>query len=192
MDKDGEEEAKPAPETDVLWYMARSTDHRHLLKHPVITSFLALKWSRISHHYNANIACFALFVAILTAYIFTNYAGFSLNVSAPICSSDTNSTTTLLSPLSYGNHPSLWVITTVLLAILAIREVLQCSISPSQYLSSVENIFEVVLIVLVGIILFDGEPGCNLSYKRAISSTILLIPWWVFYFASKTFTTILN
>ena len=100
MDKDGEEEAKPAPETDVLWYMARSTDHRHLLKHPVITSFLALKWSRISLHYNANIACFALFVAILTAYIFTNYAGFSLNVSAPICSSDTNSTTTLLSPLS--------------------------------------------------------------------------------------------
>ena len=55
-----------------------------------------------------------------------------------------------------------------------------------------ENIFEVVLIVLVGIILFDGEPGCNLSYKRAISSTILLISWWVFYFASKTFTTSLN
>ena len=44
--------------------------------------------------------------------------------------------------------------------------------------------FEVVLIVLVGIILFDGEPGCNLSYKRAISSTILLISWSIFYFSS--------
>merc|ERR550534_2665903 len=105
----------PQPETDVLWYMARSKDHRHLLKHPVITSFLALKWSRINYHYNANIICFALFVAILTAYIFTNYGGFSLNVSPPGCSSDANSTSALVPPLSYGNYPVLWAITAGLL-----------------------------------------------------------------------------
>merc|ERR1719341_132698 len=121
-----------APETDVLWYMARSRDHRHLLKHPVITSFLALKWSRINYHYNANIICFALFVAILTAYIFTNYGGFSLNVSPPGCSSDSNSTSTLISPLSYGNYPVLWAITAGLLGILAIRETLQFSVSPAS------------------------------------------------------------
>ena len=63
------------PETDVLWYMARSKDHRHLLKHPVITSFLALKWSRISFHYNTNLIFSALLVLMLTSYIFMNYAG---------------------------------------------------------------------------------------------------------------------
>ena len=65
----------PQPETDVLWYMAKSKDHCHLLKHPVITSFLALKWSRISFHYNTNMIFSTLLVAMLTIYIFTNYAG---------------------------------------------------------------------------------------------------------------------
>jgi len=176
--KDEKSESHPAaPETDVLWYMARSRDHRHLLKHPVITSFLALKWSRINYHYNANIICFALFVAILTAYIFTNYGGFSLNVTPPGCSLDANSTSELVSPLSYGNYPVLWAITAGLLGILIVRETLQFSVSPSQYISSVENIFEVVLIALVGVVLFNGEPGCDLSGKRQVSSVIVLISW---------------
>ena len=37
----------PLPETDSLWYLSQSKNHRHLLKHPVITSFLWLKWTRI-------------------------------------------------------------------------------------------------------------------------------------------------
>jgi len=37
----------PLPETDSLWYLSQSRNHRHLLKHPVITSFLWLKWMRI-------------------------------------------------------------------------------------------------------------------------------------------------
>ena len=44
-------------------------------KHPVITSFLALKWSRISVHYNTNLIFSAVLVSLLTLYIFTNYAG---------------------------------------------------------------------------------------------------------------------
>jgi hypothetical protein len=45
-----------------LWcrYMAGSKDHRHLLKHPVITSFLCLKWSKLSSHYNSNLAFYSL------------------------------------------------------------------------------------------------------------------------------------
>lgn len=37
----------PLPETETLWYLSQSKIHRHLLKHPVITSFLWLKWTRI-------------------------------------------------------------------------------------------------------------------------------------------------
>ena len=41
-------------------YMAGSKEHRHLLKHPVITSFLCLKWSKLSAHYNSNLAFYSV------------------------------------------------------------------------------------------------------------------------------------
>ena len=58
------------PETEPLWYMSRSKDHRHLLKHPVITSFLWYKWQRIRRYFNRNLRFFGLFVYLLTWYIF--------------------------------------------------------------------------------------------------------------------------
>jgi hypothetical protein len=35
------------PETEPLWYMSQIREHRHLMNHPVITSFLWMKWRRI-------------------------------------------------------------------------------------------------------------------------------------------------
>ena len=58
------------PETEPLWYMSQSKEHRHLLKHPVITSFLWYKWQRIRRYFNRNLRFFALFVFLLTWYIF--------------------------------------------------------------------------------------------------------------------------
>ena len=156
----------PPPETDVLWYMARSRDHRHLLKHPVITSFLAMKWSRISVHYNSNMIFFALLVTMLTLYIFTNYAGESLGVAAPACPGPT-----------WGHSLALWWTVAVLLTFLLLRELLQFSVHPTQYLTSFENILEIVLIVLTSCLLLLGHPGCNLEFKREISSAALLISW---------------
>ena len=166
-----------SPETDVLWYMARSRDHRHLLKHPVITSFLALKWSRISTHYNVNIFCFTMFVAFLTAYIFSNYAGYSLGISPPTCAAQLNSTSSVEASQPYGNVHFLWFVLLGLLVILAVREILQFSIAPSKHISDVENLLEIVLILLVGLLLFYGEPGCSPEFKRKISAVIILISW---------------
>jgi len=168
------EDKTPRPETDVLWYMARSKDHRHLLKHPVITSFLALKWSRISSHFNSNMLFFTILVGTLTAYIFTNYAGFSLGVVPPICPSNITESSSLQ---PYGNSQALWWTVTALLGILVCRELLQFSISPSQHFSSVENILEVLLIVLTGVLLFDGHPGCQVGFKRELSTAVLLFSW---------------
>ena len=156
----------PAPETDVLWYMARSKDHRHLLKHPVITSFLAMKWSRISVHYNTNMTFFALLVIMMTLYIFTNYAGESLGVTAPSCVDQ-----------PWGNSLALWVTVTVLLALLLLRELLQFGVHPSKYLTSLENILEIILLVITSILLLPTNPGCHYQFKREISSSVLLISW---------------
>jgi len=70
------------PETEPLWYMSQSKDHRHLLKHPVITSFLWYKWQRIRRYFNRNLRFFSSFVFLLTWYIFINYGG-TANSKAP-------------------------------------------------------------------------------------------------------------
>jgi len=78
-------EAPPShalPETEPLWYMSQSKEHRHLLKHPVITSFLWYKWQRIRRYFNRNLRFFSTFVFLLTWYIFGHYGGIT-NSKAP-------------------------------------------------------------------------------------------------------------
>ena len=69
------------PETECLWYMGQSKQHRHLLKHPVVTSFLWLKWQRIRGYFNRNLRFYLLFVTALTWYIFARYGGISTRLS---------------------------------------------------------------------------------------------------------------
>ena len=78
-DPEGQEKVKEAalPETESLWYMAQSKEHRHLLKHPVITSFLWMKWQRIRKLFNRNLRLYLLFVTTLTWYIFERFGGVS-------------------------------------------------------------------------------------------------------------------
>ena len=49
--------------------MSRSSRHKYLLKHPLVTSFLMLKWRNISKYYYLNVGVYSVAVAILTAYI---------------------------------------------------------------------------------------------------------------------------
>jgi len=69
------------PETESLWYMGQSKEHRHLLRHPVITSFLWCKWTRIRRYVNRNMRFFMFFVMILTWFIFEKFGGQKLKSS---------------------------------------------------------------------------------------------------------------
>lgn len=69
----------PLPETEALWHLGQSKEHRHLLKHPVVTSFLWLKWLRIRRYFNRNLRFYLLFTYLLTWYIFQNFGGLTLN-----------------------------------------------------------------------------------------------------------------
>ena len=165
-------------ETEVLVAMARSPDHRAHLKHPVITSFLALKWSQISIWYNVNIGFIFLLVAILTSYIFANYAGLSLNVAPPGCPSNRNISNAGDPDQPHGNDTALRVLSIVFLFMLICRELLQFLVNPLKHLRSFENLLEVILIILIGVLLFHGAPGCHLAEKRELSSAIILISWF--------------
>ena len=68
------------PETECLWYIGHSHEHRHLLKHPVIALFLLHKWCKIKELYRRNHRFFFTFVTLLTWYIFAEYQQNKANI----------------------------------------------------------------------------------------------------------------
>ena len=68
------------PETECLWYIGHSHEHRHLLKHPVIALFVMQKWSKIKELYRRNHRFFFIFVTLLTWYTFSNYGKNKSNI----------------------------------------------------------------------------------------------------------------
>ncbi len=89
------------PETESLWYLSQSKAHRHLLKHPVIGSFLWLKWHKIEGFINRNLRLYLLFIIILSWYVFERFGGFRYRATS---SSEDDS---FCSPLSGRNESSL-------------------------------------------------------------------------------------
>ncbi len=79
------------PETQSLWHMGQSKQHRHLLKHPVVTSFMYLKWGRIRKDFNRNLRFYLLFVYMLTWFIFEKYGGKGIKTTTEF--PDENTTT---------------------------------------------------------------------------------------------------
>lgn len=66
---DPSKSAQIASETEALLYISRDKSLRHLLKHPVLASFLNLKWHRIRHILYANFAFYLVFFLLVNAYI---------------------------------------------------------------------------------------------------------------------------
>ena len=58
------------PETTSILFLTKSKDHLHLLEHPVITTFLYMKWKSIEQFYYFKFLFVVLFAAVLNAYIF--------------------------------------------------------------------------------------------------------------------------
>ena len=69
-DSDKKKNLPEVLETGALYALAQSKHHQHLLQHPIVSSFLALKWSRISKLYNLNILFTVIFVLLLSTYVF--------------------------------------------------------------------------------------------------------------------------
>ncbi|GLG93945.1 Transient receptor potential cation channel protein painless [Gryllus bimaculatus] len=63
------EKATGRSEMDALHYISRSRDLRPLLRHPVINSFLNLKWYMVRWFFYINLIVYTLFVTLITAYI---------------------------------------------------------------------------------------------------------------------------
>ena len=122
---------------------------RHLLAHPVITSFLNLKWRRIRSYFYINLMLFFLYLICLTSYL--------------LVWSEFNSNEALVSGLRYGKYHSkieiyffilftfyfdlkISIATLVFTVIIIIRETFQAIISARMYFCNFENIMEVIML----------------------------------------------
>ena len=176
---------KELPETEPLWYMAQIPEHRHLMSHPTVTSFLWMKWRKIRRFFFFNLAFYLLFMGVMTAYVLQ--VNMNSNVS-PKCNSSKP-----IEPLpeheaeSWKENPAstqkmdlvathLYWIALLLLIVLTLRELFQMALSYRRYIFNLENLVEVGLIGLsFGLLLGPSEPGC--VAHRHLSGIVVLLSW---------------
>ena len=91
--------------------MAQIPEHRHLMSHPTVTSFLWMKWRKIRRFFFFNLAFYLLFMGVMTAYVL------QVNMNTKKAPQDDLTTT------------SLFWITLLLLIVLTLRELFQMALS---------------------------------------------------------------
>ena len=64
------EPVKSLPETNSLLFMIESSEHDHLLEHPIINSFLRLKFASIAPFYIIKTLCYAVLLTFVNSYVF--------------------------------------------------------------------------------------------------------------------------
>jgi len=163
--------AAALPETDPLLYMSRSADLRHLLKHPIITSFLQLKWHLIRAYFYINLLFYILFWMLLTAYILS---GYSTKPELEPVADGRNATAP--ADRDYNHHLANTIISLlgIFTTLLALRELFQLLVSPRKYVSSAENWMEAVLILVTFVLLSRRTDGQALQQLSAVA---ILLSW---------------
>ncbi|XP_012280035.1 transient receptor potential cation channel protein painless [Orussus abietinus] len=148
-------------EMDPLRYIATHGALKHLLKHPLLSSFLYLKWHRIRHALYANFVIYVIFYLLLNTYILCSACSVS-EFNA------TRTNDTVLVDVRPGG--GLWSLTLSALIILSIREIVQVISSPCHYVYSLENWLEVTLLG-IGFVLL------RISSAQLAAVAILLSAW---------------
>lgn len=163
------------PETDPLLYISEVSELRPLLKHPVLTSFLHLKWFAIKRYYKVNLAFYVGFWALLTIYTLLTFKLGVQNSNLSLTQDNITEFSTYKIPFSSDTAVFLWVMVLGFLIALIVRELFQLISSPITYIMSLENWLEISLIVLTSILLLC-EMSC-LSNRNQISALVILLSW---------------
>lgn len=150
-----------ADEMSAIEYMSKSNELRQLIMHPLIASFLSLKWTRLALFFYINFVLCALFAVTTVTYIIVYY-----NYDEPSSIKDL-----------------MRIVMFALTIYIAVREMYQFTFSPFHYIKGLENYLECSLVVLVMLILFDV---CSESWRRTFAANaILLIAIEIFLLAGS-------
>lgn len=133
-------------------YMTKSPELKHLVKHPLIASFLFLKWHQLALVFYTNFICYTIYCLAIILYVLLCYGKDDANV---------------------GMSALLYLISLLGSLYVLVREIGQLVMSPRVYFRNNENYLELVLITTTVIILanFDFSESTR---KTVASFTILL------------------
>ncbi|PSN44088.1 hypothetical protein C0J52_11915 [Blattella germanica] len=152
------------PETEALLYMSQSRKLKHLLKHPVISTFIDLKWKRVQAIYYINVLIYTFFLIFLNSYVIflTSYK-------------DSNCENVREVPLF------LWIPFLCLFGYICLRELFELLTYPCNYIRSLENYIELGLISIVGVLILGEGSWKTCEVNRVLLVVSLLLCWfeWV-------------
>lgn len=154
------DDRSPKLETDLVAYLAKNKETRSLLSHPVLASFLLMKWHKLCWFFYVNFIFYSIFCASLYAYIFLNYIQENYHVQGDGIRVSTN----IASVILYFTF-----------ILLILRESFQLLVSPKIYVRDVENYIEVALIVSTLVMLSVNSPQKQLSAVIILLSAFELI-----------------
>ncbi|XP_059480637.1 transient receptor potential cation channel protein painless-like [Neocloeon triangulifer] len=146
-------------EMQPMLLLSRSKVHRVLLKHPLITSFLHLKWQKLKWFFYLKFLAYFLFTVSLSLHIYHYVQFIPSSPDSPY----------RLAANSRHNYVR-WI-SVLLLAIFIFGEVLEASVSIKKYLNSYENCLKMVLIALSMVLLFTEIN----HYAHQVISTATII-----------------
>ena len=169
-------------EPEPLLYIGQSRDLRHLLKHPILESFLYVNWQHMRKFYYFNFFFYSLFVAVLTVYILLWYGKphvadsykDSVNTSINSSHTTTESVTENVSTFKYIASGFWWALLIVFLALLT-RELLQLFVFTSKYFKNPENYLEFILLITSAAILFSD--WVHDHARPHFSAVAILLSW---------------
>lgn len=143
--------------------IAENSELRPLILHPVLSSFLYLKWSKLSLLFYGNLLLFSTFMVSLIIYIV-------------LCQSI---------PANERNDSVIYCFFYLLsmfsIIILMLREIFQCILSVKHYIRSPINWFEIVLIILGwSVLLQPHEEPTNDAHHRILRAVTILFAAYEF------------
>ncbi|XP_071646531.1 uncharacterized protein [Temnothorax longispinosus] len=119
-------------EMEVILYIANNDTLKHLLRHPLISSFLCIKWYMIRHVLYANFVFYTMFYFFVNAYILSMTYDTSSENKQQIAN-DSFNTVFASTFLTLQNNLS-WVFVMGMLLLFTYREILQFRSYPQRYL----------------------------------------------------------
>ncbi|XP_011146816.1 transient receptor potential cation channel protein painless [Harpegnathos saltator] len=162
---------RPYREMEVFQYIARNNGLKQLLKHPLLSSFLYLKWHRIRHFLYANFIFYVMFYLLLNAYIMsmTYHSSSSRNKTETVNDvASTNNGSMRIASWNYERllHP----LVSLMLLLFACREIIQLFSCPRHYFKSPQNWLELMLIGMTLSVLCGAGP--------VLGAIVILLSAW--------------
>ena len=179
-------------QTRVLSEVAKSAQHRHLLTHPVLSTFLARQWEHISTGYTLA-TIFSFFVCLATTlFVLAMYGGSSVEPLAvrtnfTSCSPSWTSSTFPSVVELPGLVTCAWAALILSTLGLVVKEVLQMSVACKhnevwEYLTSLENWMELAYITCSSMLCISAGMPHQLVCTMRSAAAISLLTSWVLLF----------